>query len=331
MPTLLELQREFLGAVLHAETHVEGSVVARGIAPARRLAVYANNARANFIEALRLGFPVILRLVGGEYFDQCARAYRAAQPSRSGDLNDIGAEFAGYLSELHAGGEYRYLGDVARLEWLCQDSLMAADPAPRLDPARFFERLAAVPPERYDGLKFTVNPTARLFASDHPAREIWKANLDSGEPAVIDVNSGGERLLLLRSRSGDARSVEFHRLTAGEQAFMSALDSRADLATALELAMTAARDAGGAKGGAGGAGGADSDTSGTHGDAGGADNDTGGTHGDTSGTNGEALAFDAVAALGRLVSIEAIVDFDLVNVDRVDVDRTDCNPGPVSI
>jgi hypothetical protein len=237
MPTLLELQRDFLAAILDGGAIADGRVLARGIDPARRLSVYANTARTNFIESLHLGFPVTLRLVGAEYFDQCANAYRASHPSRSGDLNAAGQAFPGFLAELHAGGDHRYLGDVARLEWLCQESLMAADP-PRLDAARFFERLAAVAPARYDGLRFALHPAARLFSSDYPASEIFNANLGDEEPPLIDLSKGGERLLIVRCEVRDTHTLDFHPLTAGEYAFMHALDADTDFAAAMERADT---------------------------------------------------------------------------------------------
>jgi hypothetical protein len=282
MPTLLELQREFLGAVLDGAVAAENRILARGMAPARRLGVYTNNARANFIEGLRLGFPVILRLVGEAYFDHCALAYRAAHPSRSGDLNAAGQAFPGFLAERHAAGDYRYLGEVARLEWLCQESLMAADHPPP-DAVRFFERLAAVPPQRYDDLKFTLHSTARLFASDYPASEIWNANLADAEPKIIDLAKGGERLLLIRSPVGHPQTLEFHRLSAGEYALLSAIEARADFAAALAHAM-AASDAHTAPSTAQVAAAVPGD---------------------------RPSDFDAAAALQRCVAASAIVDFDL--------------------
>ena len=232
MPTLRELQTRVLGAVLDGEDAAE-LIRAGGLTPSsERLEVYANNARINFTESLRLGYPVLLRLVGEAYFDQCARAYRMQCPSRSGDLHSAGAAFAAYLGELHTGGEHRYLADVAHLEWLCQESLMAAEHG-RLDLAR----LAEVAPARYESLRFKLHPAARLFASDYPAREIWEANLATETaPPLIDLAKGGERLLLMR-RGG---RLEFHRLSPGEHAFLESLAAHAAFAAAVETGAAAA-------------------------------------------------------------------------------------------
>src|ERR1700690_969479 len=84
MPTLPELQRNFMDALLDGCCEpVQPEIIAGAVAPNQRLAIYANNAETNFIESLRLSFPAIRRLVGDAYFTQCARAYRAGHPSRS--------------------------------------------------------------------------------------------------------------------------------------------------------------------------------------------------------------------------------------------------------
>jgi hypothetical protein len=162
--SLHELQRDFLRAVL--EDPASGAALplrSDGIAAEQRLEVYAGNARANFLSALESSYPVLRRLVGAPYFEQCARGFQREHPSRSGDLQPAGAMFPTYIAALHRDGEYHYLRDVARFEWLLQEALLAADHAP-LDLAK----LAAVAPADYDSLRFHLHPSLRLFDSPYP-------------------------------------------------------------------------------------------------------------------------------------------------------------------
>ncbi len=99
------------------------------------------------------------------------------------------------MRELHAGDEFDYLADVARLEWLIQEALLAADHAP-LDLAK----LAALDPGAYDELRFELHPTLRLFSSPYPALRIWEANAHAAEPEPIDLGSGAVRMAVMRSR-----------------------------------------------------------------------------------------------------------------------------------
>ena len=60
-----------------------------------------------------------------------------AHPSRSGDLNDYGEDFADFLADYPHARELSYLPDVARLEWLVQIVYYAADaPTPDLSADR---------------------------------------------------------------------------------------------------------------------------------------------------------------------------------------------------
>ncbi len=206
-------------------------VVDNGIAAVERLAVYAGNARGNFQSALESSYPVIRRLVGADYFEQCARAFQHEHPSRSGDLQPAGARFPAYLDLLHRDSEYRYLGDVARFEWLLEEACLAADHAP-LDLAR----LAAVAPENYDGLHFRLHPSVRLFESPYPCLAIWQANTAADEPPMIDLQGAPRQRLAIVYSRGDLR---FHALSAGEHSFLASLQAGAPFAAAITAAIAA--------------------------------------------------------------------------------------------
>jgi len=51
------------------------------------------------------------------YFHRLAADYRAAHPSRSGDLHWIGESFRAWLAVRLAGTEYAWLLTSPRLEW----------------------------------------------------------------------------------------------------------------------------------------------------------------------------------------------------------------------
>jgi hypothetical protein len=226
MPSLHELQTVFMRAILDGSSDRAAElIVARGIEPARRLQVYAGNAQANFSDSLRLSFPATLRLVGEDYFGQCAREFRKHHPSRSGDLQHAGRAFPAYLSQLHGADQYRYLGDVARLEWLCQEALLAPDHGP-LD----LERLGRIAPDAYDALVFGLHPAARLFFSEYPALRIWESNVgEAAQPEPIDLAAGPDRILLRRSEL----RLKFYRLSGGEFRFLGALQKGETFAAAV--------------------------------------------------------------------------------------------------
>ena len=216
MPSLRSLQADFLDALFGAG-QIEG-----------RQGLYQSNVRINFTDALRSTYPAVRRLVGEDYFRQTALMFQGTHPSRSGDLAHAGRGFPEYLAALHGDGQYRYLADIARLEWLCQEALLGAGHAP-LD----LERLRAVAPPHYDALRFELHPTLRLYQSAYPALLIWEANVaDESEPEPIDLNAGGEQLALMR-RAG---KLTFLSLTPGELAFLDALERGAPFGEAIASA-----------------------------------------------------------------------------------------------
>ena len=231
MPSLRELQTAFVDALFGGEEAAEGKAFHQALTPStkRWLEVYRNNTYSNFTEALRAVYPVIERLVGAEFFAHAARRYVHDTPSLSGDLHRFGATFPEFLAAHPACRELVYLPDTARLEWLMHEAFHAADHAP-LD----LTRLAAVPPDHYDALRFCLHPTCSLLASAYPIHRIWQVNqADSNETATVDLAEGGVRLLIART----AASVELELVSAAEFAALDALAYEATLGAAFDRAQ----------------------------------------------------------------------------------------------
>jgi hypothetical protein len=241
MPSLRELQTGFMQALFAGAPAGGGlGITRRGIEAHLSLGIYANTARVNFVESLRTSFPVVLRLVGDAYFRQCALHFRERHPSRSGDLQQTGVGFSDFLAEIHAGDEFHYLSDVARLEWCCQEALTSAEHAPfRL------EKLAALDPTGYEDVRFLLHPSLRLFSSEYPCRRIWEANVNqAADFAPIDLRDGADRLVIVRV-SGHLR---IHESSVGEFNFLGAIQAGGTFGTVVErtLELDAEFDAGAA-------------------------------------------------------------------------------------
>jgi hypothetical protein len=230
MPTLRELQRRF-AAALFTEVYepCSGDIRAAAGDSHARLGIYRNQLHGAFARTLTLEYPVIERLVGGQYFQRLAREFQAAHPSRSGNLHHIGAPFAAFLKQHFGAGRYDYLPDVAALEWALQECAVAAD-VPPLD----LQALQSVAPADYAELHFELHPACRLVGSRYPTLDIWRAN-QTGAAATesIDLASGATYLLAQRSAHG----IVFHALTAAEFVFVQKLFQDFSLGAALEAAQ----------------------------------------------------------------------------------------------
>src|SRR2546426_5782878 len=168
MPALLDLQRAFAASMLHEEDDaVCGAVVDDGFAAAERLRIYRNTCRSTLIEALRMTYPAVERLVGRDFFDMAAARYAGTHPPQSGYLNEYGGEFADFLAAFGPAGELPYLADVARFEWALRVAANAPD-APVLDPLTVAAGGLPSPP----ALRFQPHPPVSFLTLAHPAPPI---------------------------------------------------------------------------------------------------------------------------------------------------------------
>ncbi len=231
MASLRELQSAFAHALASGDGNlVSPYVVANGIDPARRVGIYANNVRENFLATLEATFPVLARLAGRDWLRQGGGAYLRAFPSRSGNLHYVGEHYADFLERELADAPHAYFADVARLEWAYQEVLVAAEPG-MLDLAS----LATVAPGQQGAIVFALSPAARLVRSVYPLLAIWKANRPetADDGPTIRLDEGPSRLLVIRRHD----HVELRELPGGEFEFLAAcarsraLDSAAALAT----------------------------------------------------------------------------------------------------
>jgi hypothetical protein len=234
MLSLREVQRAFVGAVADALPPAEldrliGHIADDAASARKRLGVYTNTVRVSHRGVLSATYPVVERLVGQDFFSYAAESFARSYPSRSGNLDDYGVEFADFLENFAPAASLPYLPDVARLELLV-DRLMVAEDDRRV-------RSVAAPLAAYDvRLDHTLNLTAgcRLLKSDFPIHRIWEVNQPGFEDeGTIDLAEGGA--LLLVRRNGFA--IEIVSLERAEFAFLSAFAAGLSLGEAVASAL----------------------------------------------------------------------------------------------
>ncbi|MGH8427318.1 MAG: DNA-binding domain-containing protein [Gammaproteobacteria bacterium] len=226
MHGLPDLQRAFARHVRgEDDPQALASVRGAGLTSAERLDIYRNNLLGNLTEALGTSYPAVLRLVGEDFFEAAAARFIRMHPSTSGNLQHYGAGFADFLAAFPEAASVAYLADVARLEWACQEALLAAD-ADSLDPVTLGGGDA--------GSRLALHPSARLIASAYPVLTLWLYCMEDepGEPPALD---NGERVLVVRPHD----AVETLALAPGEFAFLGACRDGMTLGDALTRAGAA--------------------------------------------------------------------------------------------
>jgi len=184
-------QQLFADALFDAQLAPQVQALCRPGHAAHGLALYRGNLSETWRKTLAAAYPVVLALVGEEFFGGLARAYGRAHPSDNGDLNHFGAHFASFLRSFPHVADLPYLPDMAALEWRLHRAHYAP-PAPALT-AR---QLAAMAPEQIETCVFPLHPAAQLFRSDWAVVPLWQAHQpDSGVGFPQDMAVPGHGLI----------------------------------------------------------------------------------------------------------------------------------------
>lgn len=236
MLSLREAQIALSAAIRSEEAGgLAGLVEDDGMAPEQRIRIYRNNYRLGALAAMQATYPVIERLGGADWFEQSAAKYQHFHPSKSGDLQHLGAAYPEFLRGELADSEYQYFGDVAALEW-AYELVMTSEERGPIDLAV----LNGVETQDYESLQFVPRPALRLVESVFPIFAIWHANQPgAATDAAICLDAGGSRVLVIRRRD----HVELRELAIGSYELLRQFQLGASLGAAAEAAAEAAATA----------------------------------------------------------------------------------------
>jgi hypothetical protein len=181
------------------------------------LTIYGNNVSGALTKALTAAFPACRRILGETCFNAIAHRFIEHSPSKQADLNRYGASFSDFLDDWTATqapfSDYRYLGDLARLEWFYYTAYTAAD-----DPPFDFKALAEASRDAHELLRFRLSHSLGLLQSGYPVMEIRETNLSDGDATEVRADDLPEYLVVsrpaLQARVERVDAVTFQLLAA---------------------------------------------------------------------------------------------------------------------
>ena len=223
-------QRDFARALLDPELPPPpGLVCWNGSDPQQRFAVYRNNVVVSLVDALAARFPVVLALVGDEFFRAMARVFVGQNPPRSPLMAIYGEEFPAFIGGFAPAAGLPYLADVAALEAARTRAYHAADEA-ALGPADF----AGIALEALPDLVVETHPSVQIIASRFAIFSLWAAHQGTLDIGEVDPFSP-EDALVVRPKL----DVEVSRLPPGAADFLQHLASGERLGAAATSAIGA--------------------------------------------------------------------------------------------
>ncbi|UNP89489.1 DNA-binding domain-containing protein [Aeromonas encheleia] len=176
MSELANLQQAFARGLLGEDDAILAQIHSSFLPAESVLRVYRNHFILSLTEVLAGSYPAVKAMVGEAFFAAAARGFVLAEPLREGSVMHYGDGFGDWLAHLPTTVTLPWLGELARFEWAL-DRAALLEPEPRRWPA---ERLAAVPPERWEQLVLLPAGDLLLFESSYPVLALWQMALHQG-------------------------------------------------------------------------------------------------------------------------------------------------------
>ncbi|HEX5054203.1 MAG TPA: DNA-binding domain-containing protein [Planctomycetota bacterium] len=196
--------------------------------PADQLQVYNGAYLARLVEVMQGDFGAVQHVTGPQLFERLVARYLTPHPSRHPNLNQLGRQFAAFLSRQRTLAHRSFLVELATLERAMSEAFDAPEFEP-MDPGE----LARVPAERWHAARFVANPSVELLSFRYPIDEFFQAWKD-GEPRAVPRRRASWLCVYRR----DDR-VWRQRLQKPAHAVLAALCAGRPLGEALELAAGA--------------------------------------------------------------------------------------------
>ena len=224
-----EIEKSFAEALLKKSVAVPTELTSYSeVQPSERFNIYRNNVHVSLIDAMADKYPVVLKLVGEEFFRGLARTYIRSEPPTTPLIIDYGKSFPDFLKTFEHVQDVPYLSDVARLERLQLEAYHAADAT-----SLGVVELATIDPEGIGGIRFQLHPSLRVMKSDFAVASIWEINI-SGQSMSDLVNlTSPEEVIIIRPHL----DVEILKAPRCGSDFIEALGSGMTLEEANILAL----------------------------------------------------------------------------------------------
>lgn len=175
---LSDIQNAFQNALLAGDDAILASLPDGAREPREvLLGVYRDAYVLRLAEFLRNDHALLHAYLGDAAFDEMARAYIAAHPSRTRNARWFGARLPAFLAATTPYREHRHIAELAALEKALNDAFDAVDA-----PVVTLADVAPIPPDLWSRLKLEPHPsTARLDLASN-ALAIWSALSKGDDP-----------------------------------------------------------------------------------------------------------------------------------------------------
>ena len=212
MSTFARLQSDFQRCIVDAED--DGALIdlLDGAREHRDVLfnVYRNAYVSRLVEIMQNTHGLLHAYLGDEGFDEMARAYIAAHPSRHPNVRWLTQKLPVFLRENEPYSDYPVFAELAMLEVALDNAFDALD-----QPVAVLDDLAAIPPEAWTDLCFRPHQCACRFDFATNALDVWSALREDEVPPDATEDERQTHIIVWRQ---DATSMV--RPMSDEEAMM---------------------------------------------------------------------------------------------------------------
>lgn len=192
MKPVQELQEMFQGAVLAGDP-APGLFEREGQDTSGGFNLYLNAYVARLTAALKDNYPVLHLALGDEPFDQLAAAYIEQRPSRHRSIRWFGDGLREFIDQHPDLLPHPALADLASMDWALRGAFDAADA--KICSA---QDLAAIAPEDWPQMRFSMHPSVRLLELKWRIGPIWHELNEDGDAVTEQPDAFDHTLLVWR-------------------------------------------------------------------------------------------------------------------------------------
>ncbi len=198
-------QEYILGDSERALNQVESSPA---LSAERRLDIYHNAYRVRLGELLADTYERVMIYIGDDNFTQFARRYVETHPPTSRNLRDYGGTFPAFLADIFPNDAE--VAELAEMDVRLRNAFDATD-AETLQVAD----IAAIQPQDWDAVIFTLHPTASFQQFHWNTPAIWqRLNEETAPPTPERLNQAETWLFWRKALQPHFRSLSDEESTA---------------------------------------------------------------------------------------------------------------------
>ncbi len=218
-------QQKMTAALLHPDVELQDVLGLHDVMQRERFDVHRNNVMGTWLDALRSGYPITQQLLGEAYFDAVAQLYVQQSPPTSPVLLEYGRTFPHFLMHFEPLHDFRYVADIADLEWRRRLAFHASDA-----PVLTLQHLRGLAVEQWLFKHLRWHSSMQLVLSAYPLHRLWLSQTQ-GE-ALPDAREWiGENVLVWRPHY----EVKQHAVSHEQAQLLLSIHDGQSLAKAIEL------------------------------------------------------------------------------------------------